>query len=109
MISCFDENVYDDSICLNNISQVLFKTRITDWEKDHQSELLSAIEKFIADVPCRGVIENDSSMPVVEEKKLGRMANLLKNQIQDAIDEFNDSVSTEEKAQILAQLLKELM
>lgn len=109
LISCFDENLYDDSICLNNISQVLFKTRITDWEKDHQSELLSAIEKFIDDVPCRGVIENDSSMPVVEEKKLGRMANLLKNQIQDAIDEFNDSVSTEEKAQILAQLLKELM
>ncbi|MGN1399299.1 MAG: hypothetical protein ACI4WG_04800 [Erysipelotrichaceae bacterium] len=104
VVAVFDEKIFDDSLCLNEISQVMFSTKITDWERNLQEDLLGKIKKFKESIPKRSIIVDNKIDTVSYGKELSKMGNLLKNQILDAFEEFNDSVSNEEKAQILTQI-----
>lgn len=107
IVSCFDDLTYDDNYCLNKLSLALFKTKITDWERNRKEELLWEIDNFIKSAPTRR-LENNAAEIVVEHRELSGMGKLLMNQILDSFDEFNDSVSNEEKAQIISEILKKI-
>ena len=112
-VSLFEIKDYDDVSVIDSISKNLVHTKIADWEKDNTKDILAFIitlrdsiesKKFTADM-----VDTSSVMSVMDEDEISVMGNLLMNNIEEAFEEFADSVSNDEKIKILTKLIKKMI
>ena len=98
---------------INSISKVVLGTRITDWNKDKEEELLTQLKSIKEGSVKRAKVSVNVSdnLNTVEYQnvEISKIGKLLKNNVEDIFDEFGDSVSNEEKIIILNSLIKELL
>ena len=112
-VSLFETKDYDDISMINSISKNLIRTKIADWEKDNTDEILNFISTLRDSIESKKLItelvETSSVASITDEKEISVMGSLLMNNIEEAFEEFADSVSNEEKIKILTKLIKEMI
>lgn len=112
-VAIFERKDYDDISLINNISKSIVHIKIADWEKDHSKEICIFIENLVNNISDRRlsseVIDDSEDVSTDENFEISDIGILLRNNISDVFDEFADSVSTEEKINILKQLIKKMM
>ena len=113
-ISLLDAKDYDDISMMNSISKNLVRIKIADWDKDNTKEILDFIEQLSISIRDRKltseIIKTDIiSSGTEDNNEISVMGNMLMNNIEEALDEFGESVSNEEKIRILTKLIKEMI
>lgn len=112
-VSLFETKDYDDISMINSISKNLIRTKIADWEKDNTDEILNFISTLRDSIESKKLItelvETSSVASITDEEEISVMGSLLMNNIEEAFEEFADSVSNEEKIKILTKLIKEMI
>lgn len=115
-VALFQNSNYDDISLINSISRNIVRTRISDWDKDYSDTIIDAISKIISSINDRKMINevmpsnNDVEFVYSNpEKQMSVMGKLLKNNLEEALEEFGDSVSNEEKITILRKLINEII
>lgn len=95
------ENNYDDISVINNISTIVLGYRVSDWTTNNGEKIAKAIESLIFD--CKKKILTSTINKT--NKQISPIGSALKNNIESILDEFSDSVSNEEKIQILSEMV----
>lgn len=105
-------DTYDDYMYVNKLAKCITNQFIEDWDSDKSSLYMEGLSKFLSSlISAKTYDEKNSSIAdlVDTNKELSGMGSLLKNSIESTLNEFADSVSADEKMQILASLLKGLI
>lgn len=113
-INLFKTADYDDISLMNNFSKIIIGIKIVDWENDNSEEVLLFIKTISKGIYSKkeisDIIENrnvvNSSFNINE---LSDMGYLLKNNIENTLYEFGDSVSNEEKIAILTNMINKIL
>lgn len=113
-VSLFDTKNYDDFSLINEISKNIVNVQLTDWEKDQTENIIKFINDFKSDIESRKFIEEVVSSNQKDIKnninlELSPLATMISNNIEEALDEFGDSVSKEEKINILKNLINQML
>lgn len=114
-IQIFEKTNYNDLSLVEEISKTLVGVNISDWSESKTEIIINFIRKIKENSSKKkntsDAVDPDIAKMItnVKEKKISAMGKLLKNNIDEVFSEFGDSVSPEEKIQILMGYLKELM
>ena len=93
------------------LSKAAINSFIEDWSTDNSELLVNTISDFMNEIKTAETID-DSLVEILnssDNENLSPMGELLKNNVESALSEFSDSVSIEEKIQILKGLIKDLV
>lgn len=114
-VKLFDSKNYDDVFLLNDISKNIVNVEITDWENNQSEKICQFINDLKKNIPNRkfinDVVSTDSAgIGSIKEKfNFSPMAEMISNNIEEALEEFGDSVSKEEKINILKNLIDRML
>jgi hypothetical protein len=108
---------FDDKDCVNQLARVTTGVFIEDWDKNKETTYYEKLKKFKQDIEEQtvNVDMNDNiyqlltsfdSLANEENSILGKM---LKSNIENNLEEYGDSVSSNEKIKILIGVLKKLV
>ena len=100
-----DRVSFNDSDTANNIAKALTNLSIADWQSDLTDQVnntLTVLKNKIETIQENRNVAFDS---MIELSRFGKMA---KRNVTAALDEFADSISVEEKINILVKLIEEL-
>ena len=91
---------YDNNNAVNQISLLISGYNVFDWATNRTDKLLEAIDALI-------VSSKKDRKSIKKEKKLNvsPMGKMFQNNIESIIDEFADSISNEEKINILSSFI----
>ena len=111
ILSMFENLSFNDLEALNQISNTVLGTYIEDWSNDRSDELLERINLFLKELVSSKKINTsvssiDSLLEDISYSEKSPMGLLFQNSIESVLDEFGESVSTEEKIAILSAMLK---
>ena len=117
IVSFVIENaLFDDYECVNELSYISLGSRIEDWDANKDSALLQELQSFkdyvinISQNPTTTKFEGlNSALELIETEELSVFGKMLENNISGALDEFGDSISSEEKIKILAEMIRKLI
>ena len=127
-LNLFKNLTDDDELILSKLSKIATDLRIEDWGEDIQEKFYLNLKKFKKTAEsyhktnCKDIIEQNTSkyqivyiddngsmvtkcFDSVEETRRGK---LLYNQVTAALESMGQSISDQEKRQILMEILKEL-
>lgn len=112
LYECINEKIdYNDIAAINLLSKAAINSFIEDWSTDNSELLVNTISDFMNEIKTAETID-DSLVEILnssDNENLSPMGELLKNNVESALSEFSDSVSIEEKIQILKGLIKDLV
>lgn len=114
LISVFDIANYDDNSVVNSIAVVLTKLQVTDWSNDDKKTILDFIQKLVDNISEKALINDivgdnqSTTVTQMENVEISAIGRLLMNNIDEAFEEFGDSVSNEEKIAIMMKYLNSL-
>ena len=100
---------------MNDISKNIVNVEITDWENNQSEKIIQFINDLKKNIPDRkfinDVVSNNSADigSIKEEYNFSPMAEMISNNIEEALEEFGDSVSKEEKINILKSLIDRML
>lgn len=116
-----DLSTYNDKEIIENISNIIVGRYIEDWQEDTYREffekfnnIFNEIKKlensdfgeqekiFISDGKCE-------IQKYINTSEISLLGNTLKNNIEDSIEEYGDSISESEKIKVLLQIIKKYM
>lgn len=104
---------YDDSQTIDELARACIGNQIEDWEKDASDEFAQRLIHFREDVSGAGKLdlsaEGINRMLEEDSLELDGIAALLSNSVENAIEEFSDSVSNADKVKILTRILKKYL
>ena len=103
---------YDDYEGLEKISKICTGQYIEDWDLDRSEQIIEELTLFRNKLLSSDKIQvnnNTLNIETYSNRAISGMASLLKNNIESVLDEFSDSVSSEDKVTILTALLKKLI
>ena len=103
---------YDDYEGLEKISKICTGQYIEDWDLDRSAQIIEELTLFRNKLLSSDKIQvknNTLNIETYSNRAISGMASLLKNNIESVLDEFSDSVSSEDKVTILTALLKRLI
>lgn len=117
------ENGESDYQWVNRIANAITGFEIEYWNDEKEPELSSCLLKIkkqfeeaseeveTAENEIRLVLEGDGGQKVAqfEKAELSSMSQVMFNKMKTTIDNFGQSLSSEEKMQVLAKLLSEIM
>ena len=112
LMQTLDKLSFNDQESVNDICYATTGNYIEDWEFDQSNKVSKSLKKFTTNVinakPINLDVPNlkDINNYITELSPLGSM---LKDNIKSSFDEFGDSVTKEEKLQIISDLMKELL
>ena len=115
-ISLFEYKNYNDEYLLDEISKNILNVKLTDWDRDKSgtimsfiNELTSSIEskKFIDEVITDGIGNDNPTMN--EDFEVSTMGQMLLDSLESSIEEFGESITTEEKINILQKLISKML
>ena len=111
-------DTYNENEIIHNISYIVVGRYIEDWQDQTYTEFFNNIENFMSEIKNVNIDEEQHQEMVVisdgdkEIKKyinaseISSLGSTLKNNIEDSIDEYGDSISESEKIKILLQIIK---
>lgn len=102
---------YNDVDAINLISKAAINSFIEDWGTNNSELLIKTICDFMNEIKNAETIDENlvEMLNSSDVEELSAMGELLKNNVESALSEFSDSVSVEEKIQILKSLIKDLV
>ena len=104
---------YDESQTIDELARACIGNQIEDWEKDASDEFAQRLIQFREDVSGAGKLdlsaEGINRMLEEDSLELDGIAALLSNSVENAIEEFSDSVSNADKVKILTRILKKYL
>lgn len=114
VINYFEHSeTYNDLEYIDSLAYKMLSVYIEDWEGDLSSKLLNElleIKKNVEESEDNHFVSS-SMMNIKNEdnEKFSVMGDLLKNNVLSIMDEFSDSVSPNEKMEILKSILNDLI
>ena len=112
---------YNDREIIENISNIVVGRYIEDWQENTYAEFfekldnifneIKQIEKIDLNTQERVVISDGKGeiQKFINTSEISSLGNTLKNNIEDSIEEYADSISESEKIKILLQIIKKYM
>ena len=105
---------FDDNNACDDLAYATIGVYVEDWNRDESDTMKEKLKAFKAALSKSNKIDTSStsldqvlrSISSVESTQLGK---LMKNSLENAMDEFGEGVSTEEKIAILGELMKTLL
>ena len=99
---------FEDVEAINQLSSSIIKYRLQDWTSNNTDVFINAIKDFtVTVVSNKNTKRQKESVEInIKDKEISDMGKMFENNIESVIDEFNDSISNEEKAYILIQVIK---
>lgn len=114
-------NTYNEHEIIQNISFIIVGSYIEDWQDNTYEEFMTLFEGIIDEIKnMKATNNNKQEMVVISdgEKEIKKYINsqeitllgsTLKNNIEDSLEEYGDSISESEKIKILLQIIKKYM
>lgn len=113
----------DDHTWVNRIANAVTGFEIEYWNDEKEAELVECLERIIRvlrETPINGVateneiklvLERKGNQKIVQfdNKELSSMGQVMFNKMKSTISNFGQSLSPEEKMQVLTKLLSEIM
>ena len=120
LLETFDSNLlqtlnvlsFNDQESTGNICYAATGNYIEDWEFDQLEKLSESLHKFTANIENAKTVDfNGAKLQGIttDITELSPLGSMLKENIKASFDEFGDSVTKEEKLQIISDLMKELL
>lgn len=103
---------YDDYEGLEKISKICTGQYIEDWDLNRLTQILNDLNLFKDQLISSNKIninQNTLNLEAYSNRKISEMAKLLRNNMESILDEFSESVSSEDKVSVLSELLKKLL
>ncbi len=116
-----DMNTYNETEIIENISYSLSGNYIEDWQSNSYDNFLIQFDIVNEEIKSLGKISaEDKEMIVISDGKdeikkyidtqeITSLGSTLKNNIEDSLEEYGDSISESEKIKILLELIKKYM
>lgn len=104
-----------------NFSNIFLNFYVEDWQKNSENEFFEKLENMFEDIKSISNIDKSKQETVVittgrnelrkyiNNSEISSLGNTLKNNIEDSIDEYGDSISESEKIKILLEIVKKFM
>ena len=107
----FKEIQFDDIQSIDKLSYAIGNNTIVDWNSKKYSLFIQKITDFkeIVEKYVESSVTKDNVKTNFIVKELSLMAKTLKNNLEDELFEYGESVSNEEKVAILQQLLDKIL
>ena len=98
---------FSDSDVVNILSKAVTSVTVADWQRDRSLEVTENLRSMKAKMEKAEMIDDrdNSESVAVKFTKLGEMA---RRTVLDSINEYGESISDEEKVNILKSIIKEL-
>lgn len=114
ILSSIQSLSFNDSEALNQVCGTVLGVYVEDWSKDMTDIMLSRILEFFDELSSSKRINASTStidrlLEEIDYKEQSYMGELFKNSLESVMDEFGESVSTEEKIAIITTLLKKYL
>lgn len=100
---------FDDLESINSICKSCVHLYIEDWDGDYSNKVYETLEKFINSIQSSEQIKESPLNLYNNISEESPMGSLLKNNLESILDEFSDSVSTNEKISILSEFIKKML
>ncbi len=105
---------FDDTEAINDLANACLGLFIEDWSDDRSGELVNRVDSFIVDISSSKKIDTkqsslDSLLNQASNSERSEMGTLFQNGIESVIDEFGESISSDELVAILSSLLKKYL
>lgn len=114
-------NTYNDREIIEDISNIVVGKYIEDWQENTYYEFFEKIDNIFNEVKQIEKVDLKSQERIVisdgkgeihkyiNTSEISSLGNTLKNNIEDSIEEYADSISESEKIKILLQIIKKYM
>lgn len=114
-------NTYNDKEIIENISNILLGMDIEEWQENTHNEFFDKVKNILEEVKR---LENedfdkqemifisdgkDEIKRYVNTSEISLLGNTLKNNIEESLEEYGESVSESEKIKVLLQIIKKYM
>lgn len=101
---------YDDVEAINQLSSAIIKYRIEDWSRNNTDTVISSIKSFKTNVSSSEKLSKQKEIVQLgfTSTTISSMGEMFRNNIETIVEEFNNSISNEEKAYILTQIIKDM-
>lgn len=105
---------YDDKEAINELAYALVGSYIEDWPKGQFNQLVDKLDRFMTVLSKSKKIETsnttiDSILNSDSNIEYSAMGELFRNNLESVVEEFGDSISTEEKIEVLTSILKKCL
>lgn len=114
-------NTFDDNQVLNKVSKIITGFYIEDWQpsiiNDYKvvlEEIKSKLETHHSDAETGQkilIINGDTTIEknISDEENISALGNTMKNNLEEIIEEYGNSLSEQEKVNILLNIMKKFM
>ena len=114
-------NTYNEHEIIQNISFIIVGSYIEDWQDSTYKEFITLFEEIIEEIKNikatnntkqEMVIISDGNKEIkkyINSQEITLLGSTLKNNIEDSLEEYGDSISESEKIKILLQIIKKYM
>lgn len=114
-------NTYNDKEIIENVSNIVVGRYIEDWQENTYNEFFKNLDNILKEIEK---LENSDFgeqekikisygkgeiQKYIDTSEISLLGNTLKNNIEDSIEEYGQSVSESEKIKILLQIIKKYM
>lgn len=100
---------YNDYDNLNEISKVVTKQFIEDWDGDKKDQIIKSLNKLKEQLDKKeNKVNRNENILNEDRKEITGMAALLKNNIESLLDEFSNGISKSDKIDVLKEILKDM-
>lgn len=104
-----NELSFDDLESINSICKACVHLYIEDWDNDNSDKVFEILRHFLESLKNSELIE-ESPLNIYDNiSEESPMGSLLKNNLESILDEFSDSVPTNEKIAILSEFIKKML
>ena len=105
---------FEDMDAINQLSNTVLGVFIEDWTDDRKNELSNRMRRFFDEIQgskriTKSTSTIDNILDEIDFTEYSEMGKLFQNQVESAIAEFGEGVSTEEKIAILSMILKNII
>lgn len=105
-----DDLTFDDYSSLNSLTKTITGDFIEDSNKDITKSLNDSIVEFKNNIRNAKYYDIQNISKANESKsELSAMGGLMKNSLESIVDEYSDSVSSEEKIEILKDIINKIL
>ncbi len=113
LMQTFNSLTFNDQESTSNICHSAIGNYIEDWESDQSDKVNELLKQFTYNVINAKTINltNTNLQGLAQNTiaELSPLGSMLKDNIKASFDEFGDSITKEEKLQIISDLMKELL
>ena len=114
-------NSFNDIEIFQKFSNILLNFYVEDWQKNSEEDFFSKLDNLFLDIKKARTTDkskqetivistgNEELKKYINNSEISLIGITLKNNIEDSIEEYGDSISESEKIKILLEIVKKFM